>query len=313
MRVLIIGGTGFIGSHTVESLVSRGHDVTTLSRQSKFPLTSSVGPKDYRSIRGDFRDSSTIRSALREIDCAIHLAWSGVPHKTISNPGFDIEHNVIGSLPLIEACANSQNIHLIFASSGGTVYGPSESLPISEAHATRPISAYGISKIAVEHLIHMYHNLHGLKHTVLRISNAYGERQDGATGQGVIGTWLTKLNEGGTIQMVDNGLPVRDYIYVKDIAQAICLAAETHELNQTYNVGTGVGTSLNQLAKLLKIIVPTVPMIVLSSPRSFDIKSNILDFGKIKEKIGWSPTTSLQQGISKTWKHISTKQANQPI
>ena len=113
--------------------------------------------------------------------------------------------------------------------------------------------------------------------------------------------------------MVDNGLPVRDYIYVKDIAQAICLAAETHELNQTYNVGTGVGTSLNQLAKLLKIIVPTVPMIVLSSPRSFDIKSNILDFGKIKEKIGWSPTTSLQQGISKTWKHISTKQANQPI
>jgi len=159
----------------------------------------------------------------------------------------------------------------------------------------------------------MYHNSHGLKYTVLRISNAYGERQDGATGQGVIGTWLTKLNEGGTIQMVDNGLPVRDYIYVKDIAQAICLAAETHELNQTYNVGTGVGTSLNQLAKLLKIIVPTVPMIVLSSPRSFDIKSNILDFGKIKEKIGWSPTTSLQQGISKTWKHISTKQANQPI
>ena len=107
--------------------------------------------------------------------------------------------------------------------------------------------------------------------------------------------------------MVDSGLPVRDYIYVKDVAQAICLAVEAGESNQTYNVGTGVGTSLNNLVGLLQKIVPTVPVIVPSSPRSFDIKSNILDFRKIKEELNWSPTTPLHKGISETWQQISTR------
>jgi UDP-glucose 4-epimerase len=307
MKVLIIGGTGFIGSHTVEALVSRGHDLTILSRHSIVPSASQLGPNDYRSIAGDFRDSNVILSALKGIDCAIHLAWSGVPHKTITNPSFEFENNVIGSLPLIEACAKSQNVHLIFASSGGTVYGSSESLPICESHVTRPISAYGISKVAVEHLVYMYHNSHDLKYTVLRISNAYGERQVGTTGQGVIGTWLTRIKGGEAIQMVDDGSIVRDYIYVKDIAQAICLAAESHDSNRTYNVGTGIGTSLNQLVRLVRKIVPMAPLIVPSSPRSFDIKSNILDFKKIKEELNWAPTTSLHKGICETWKQILTR------
>lgn len=307
MRVLIIGGAGFIGSHTVEALVSRGHHLTILSCHSKFPSSSPLGSNDYQFIAGDFRDANIILPALKGIDCAIHLAWSGVPHQTITNPSFEFENNVIGSIPLIEACAKSQNIHLIFASSGGTVYGPSETLPICESHATRPISAYGISKVAVEHLVYMYHNSHGLKYTVLRISNAYGERQVGTTGQGVIGTWLTRLKGGETIQMVDDGSIVRDYIYVKDIAQSICLAVESRDLNRTYNVGTGIGTSLNQLATLVKKIVPTEPLIVPSSSRSFDIKSNILDSKKIKEKLNWTPTTSLQKGICETWKQIASR------
>ena len=304
MKILVTGGTGFIGSHAVEELVAGGHNVTVLALSSRLPEYCLNLKDKVQFFRGDFRNTAILKDALIDVNCVVHLAWTTLPQSTTDHPGFDVQSNVVGTINLLENCIKHDVTKIVFISSGGTVYGIPNSIPITESDVVYPICAYGISKLAVEKYIHLYHHLYSLEYIILRVSNAYGERQNLLKGQGVIGIWLYKLFQQKTLEIWGDGSTIRDYIYVKDVAKAIRLAVETHNKHGVFNTGTGQGYSLKQLLSIIGQSLGISVDVKFKQARKFDVPVNVLDISKIKHDLAWFPSTHIDQGVARVWRWI---------
>lgn len=301
MKVLIFGGSGFIGSHLADTLLRSGHEVTIFHQPGASRKNISQIEKEVRIIEGEFYNSGDIAKAVAGTHVVVHLISSTLPGSSLSNPIYDVQTNVLGSIDLFDHCVKAGVQKVIFVSSGGTVYGIPQHIPINESHPLNPISPYGISKMAIEKYLGMYHYHYGLDNTVLRLSNPFGERQDSSRGQGVIAAWMHRISKGEPIEIWGDGSIVRDYIYIQDAVEAIALAMFTSAAEKVFNVGSGRGSSLSDLHLLLERQLEKSIAVKYQGGQHADVPSNILDISLIARTMGWHPRTDIEQGIKRMW------------
>jgi UDP-glucose 4-epimerase len=254
--------------------------------------------------QGDFGETDILEKALPGCDAVIHLAWSTVPKQTKGATAFEFSSNIPGNINLIEKCIDFKVDKFIFISSGGTVYGIPDQIPLTELHGLNPISNYGLGKLTMEKLLHLYNYTHNIKYTILRVSNAYGERQNLYKNQGVIGVWLKNIVQKKKIEIWGDGSVVRDYVYVKDVAAAVLNALAQIKNTSIYNIGGGKGYSLNDIVAAINTGLNIGVQVEYKPSRNFDVPVNILDISKAQKEIGFKPTIGLAEGIIRTWKWI---------
>jgi len=308
--IFITGGTGFIGSHIVEQLLQEGHTITVLTTSSTVHPNLQPFIQQLRIVRGNFGDRNLMQHYLKEIDILIHLAWSTVPKDASENPAYDAQTNIIGSINLLHAAVHNQVKRVIFISTGGALYGIPQYTPLDEQHPLRPISAYGISKMAFERYLHFFYKNKGLDYIILRVSNAYGPRQNITKGQGVIGIWLHKYLQNEAIEIWGDGETVRDYIYVTDIATAVQQALAYQGEERVFNLGSGQGQSLNQLVDYCQKVTQKQIPVHYKEARSFDVPVNVLAIQKIKKAFDWQPTVGMEEGMQNTWQWMLQQNKN---
>lgn len=296
--VLVVGGTGFIGRHLVRALSARGATVRIMarghSRISRLDAAVDV-------IVGDVGNKGQLVHALEGVTTVFHLASSTVPASSAADPAFDIETNVVAALPLLTACAE-RRIRLVFTSSGGTVYGRPETLPIPETHATWPISTHGVGKLAVEKLLHAFGCTRDLDYRILRLSNVYGEGQNPRTGMGAVAAFLEKTLAGRPIEVWGDGSQRRDFLYVDDAVEALVRIADLDAPRfRLLNIGSGSGTAIAELCELVFRVTGRRTELLHLPARRFDVPANVLDIERARELLAFEPCTSLEKGVRKTW------------
>jgi UDP-glucose 4-epimerase len=301
MKCIVFGGEGFIGSHLVDRLVSSGHEVTVFDRRCN-PLVPRRPEARY--IRGDFADVSSVEDVLAGAEGVFHLVGTTVPQTSNDDLAFDLKTNVLWTIGFLQACARSGVGKVIFLSSGGTVYGVPQEVPIPETHPTDPICSYGITKLIVEKYLRLFHHLHGLEYTILRCANAYGERQDPSGKQGAIAVFLGHLARKEPIVIWGEGGVVRDHIFVSDIARALEMAAMARIEDRIFNIGSGVGVSLKQLLQIVQEVTGRTPLVEHRERRAFDVPLNVLDITLARRSLGWEPEFDLSAGLERTWEWV---------
>ena len=298
---LVIGGSGFIGRHVTRLLCESGRDVVVLGRRVSAGYTLPAG---CRYISGDYSDRQFLHSVLKNGCEVIDLAYSTVPKTSYDDPVFDLVSNLPASVGLFQEALEAGVSRVVIVSSGGTVYGPPEELPLKETHPTRPVSPYGITKLTTDRYAMMFHRNAGLPVVVVRPANAYGEEQRAGTGQGFIAAAIDAVRAGREIEIYGKEGTIRDYIHVVDVAAGILSVLDHGEDGEIYNLGTGIGTSNLDIVRMLEshAEIRNMPVRTKILPeRSFDVEANILDSSKLRNRCGWVPVISLQTGLQKMW------------
>ncbi len=299
-RVCVIGAAGFIGRNLVTSLACHPDFLNVRAVVHRFEdLFADLQKVDVQVAGLDDRDA--LIRAVADSDVVFHLASGTVPSTSNANPHLDIEVNLQGSLRLLEACREAGVRRVVFISSGGTVYGRLQQSPVSEDHPTFPICSYGIIKLAIERYLHLYKVLHGLEYTILRASNPYGPFQSATGLQGAVQVFISKLLSQESIEIWGDGSVVRDFIYVDDLVRALQFSAQMPDgTSGIYNVGSGLGTSLNDLLELITRISGLSNKCTYRPSRPYDVPHSVLDITKIGSELHWKPLVSLEDGLSKT-------------
>jgi UDP-glucose 4-epimerase len=300
MKVLIIGGCGFIGSHVVDVLKERATQIRVLDRRPE-TFRQPVPGVDY--IRGDLSEVALVTEAVLGMDAVIHLASSTVPYTSNLDPVGDIVDNLVGSVRLLEVMRSVGVRNILYLSSGGTVYGIPQHLPVTEDHPLQPLNSYGIIKVSVEKYLHMYGHLHGLRYCILRASNPYGPRQGHAGVQGVIGTYLWRIARGEQIEIWGDGSIVRDFIHVRDLAE-LCARTLTSDVSGTFNAGCGQGVSIADVVSVVARVVGCDLSPEYKHGRTFDVPRVVLDISRAKTAFKWAPRIALTDGIAETWSWV---------
>lgn len=304
-RVAVIGSSGYIGSHVVESLLHLKCHVLAISRG--FPgllLSSSLQDPLLTVSNLSINDYSRLNHALVGIDVVIHLASSSLPQTSNDDPLADVNSNLIGSLNILKSCVNNKIKRFIFISSGGTVYGRPESVPISESHPTNPICSYGIVKLAIEKYILLYRNLYNLDGIILRLANPYGGRQRLDSIQGVVPIFLNRALNSLPLNILGDGSIVRDYIYITDVVEAILSSCIYSGSDCLFNIGSGSGTSLRELVGLIQDLIDTELVISYKPSRSFDVPTNVLSINKAVQELCWKPSVTPKLGLQKYYETL---------
>lgn len=297
---LVLGGAGFIGSHLTDALARAGHRVRAFDRPHVDSLAPLAKRGDFEIVTGDFLNGEDLAKALRGSEVVFHLISTTLPQSSNDNPAYDAETNILGTLRLLELCRQQNVRKVIFVSSGGTVYGIPQAVPIPESHPTQPTCAYGIHKLAIEKYLQLEHHLHGLDYCVLRPANLYGERQRSNVAFGAVTVFLDRALRGEPIRIWGDGSIVRDYVYVGDAVEALVAAIAYSGAEKVFNIGSGAGTSLNELVKLIEGVIGRRIAVEYTAARTFDVPANVLDCSLAQRTLGWSATTPLSTGIRKT-------------
>jgi len=291
-RIIITGGSGFIGSHLIEALKKNGYKNLVVIDKNK------PTDKNISFIKGDFSANKILRNTIKNNDIIVHLACSTIPSTSEQNKEKDIMENVIGAVRLLENCRGKKLKNFIFLSSGGTVYGKINR-PAEETDAPQPINAHGLMKYLIEKYIEIHAQLYGLNYTIVRASNPYGRKVVGGIKQGVIDVLLKKTTDNQLIEIWGDGKVVRDYFHIDDLTALLVKIIKKPTLNQTINVGSGHGISINNLLKIIKKITGKKLKIKYLPGRGFDLPYNILNINKAKKLYGWRPKIGLEDGIKK--------------
>lgn len=305
-KCLVIGGAGFIGSHLVEALLFAGRKVTVLSRR-QYSIHNIVA--GYEHIQGDFTDLNLLRKLLDEHEEVIHLAYATVPNTSFANPLDDLLQNLPPAIQLFDEAA-SRGCKLIYVSSGGTVYGEANALPITEEHSTNPISPYGVTKLTLEKYANLYSVTHGLQVICVRPANAYGDGQRPFSGQGFISSAMGSIIHGQNVKIFGKAGTIRDYLYVRDIAEGIVAILMRGRMGETYNIGSGIGRSNLDVIEAIKPLMWDIGYqtnVEHLPGRIFDVTNNILDSSKLTKDTAWLPQTDFQQGLLKTREWLRTQ------
>ncbi|MFA6022647.1 MAG: NAD-dependent epimerase/dehydratase family protein [Candidatus Pacearchaeota archaeon] len=298
MIILVTGGAGFIGSHTVDLLLEQGHKVIVIDNLSS-GSTENLNPKAnfYKEDLGNFEKISEIFEKEKP-EAVYHFAAQIDVRKSLENPVADAEINIINTLNLLQLCVKNNIKHFIFSSSGGAIYDNSE-IPASESTNQAPISPYGCAKLTIEKYLNFYNFVHGLKYTCLRYSNVYGPRQSSKGEAGVISIFINNMLSKKNI-IIFGGSQTRDFVYVKDVARANVLAL--NDLNNgIYNIGTEKETDITSLFNIInnffenKFNVEYKPLI------KGEVERSCLSYEKIKNVLGWTPIIQIEQGLKETY------------
>ena len=298
MRILVTGGAGFIGSHVVDAYVNAGHDVWViddLSSGSKFNIHPQA-----RFIQLDVRDKS-LRDLFNDEQFEIvnhHAAQMDV-RRSVADPSFDASVNILGGLNVYENARTCRVKKIIFSSTGGAIYGEQEQFPADEDHPTRPLSPYGIAKLANEKYLFYYKEVFDINSVILRYANIYGPRQNPHGEAGVVAIFASKMIGGDQPVINGDGKQTRDYTYVGDVVRANMHALE-HDGSEIFNVGTGIETDVNTLFRHLKqLLQPTCPEKHGPAKEGEQLRS-VISHAKIGRVFGWKPETPLAEGLKRT-------------
>jgi UDP-glucose 4-epimerase len=297
VTVLVLGGCGFIGSHVVDALLAAGQPVRVLDRQPE-QFRAPLPGVEYQF--GQFGDRAEVTRALRGVDRVVHLISTTVPGTADLDPRADVLDNVVGTLSLLETMMTLGIGRILFLSSGGTVYGVPQEVPIPEWHCLAPVNAYGIGKVAIESYMSLFERTRGLSPVVLRASNPYGPRQGKAGVQGIVGTCLRRLIEDRPLEIWGDGSIVRDFFSVRDLA-ALCVTALLSDRTGPYNAGSGLGVSVNEVVGLVSRIAGRPVKITYQEARPQDVPRSILDVSRAHADFGWTASVTLEVGVAETW------------
>ena len=299
MRILVTGGAGFIGSHVVDRFVALGHEVAVLDNLS-------TGRRDFDNPRAHFEladltDAPAVERlvAAWKPEIVDHHAAQIDVRRSVADPLFDATTNVLGGIGLLEACRRHQVRKLIYASTGGALYGEGRELPATEDHPINPESPYGASKHALEHYLYLWKLLHGLDYTVLRYGNVFGPRQNPHGEAGVNAIFIGLMLHGRRPRVFGDGEALRDYVYVDDVVEANVLALERGG-GEMVNIGTGVGISVNHIVRELRSILGFAEEAIHEPPRPGEVQRIYLDAGRARRVLGWTPQTPFRAGLERT-------------
>lgn len=299
MRTLVTGGAGFIGSHLVDRLLAAGHDVAVVDNLV-VGRAERVRPP-ARLHRIDLRDPglADVLEAERP-EVVFHQAAQTDLRRSVADPVFDAQVNVIGSLNLLEACRRAGVRRIVFASSGGALYGDTEVIPTPEGHPARPTSPYGIAKLAVEHYLACWQALHGIGAVSLRYANVYGPRQDPLGEAGVVAIFAHRMLRGEVPVINGDGEQTRDYVYVDDVVEANLQVLERPEVSGPLNIGTGLETTVITLFHRLRELTGARVQERHGPPKAGEQRRSGLDISLAKRLLGWTPRVGLAEGLART-------------
>lgn len=302
MKILVLGGNGFIGSHLVDRLLQDGHKVRVFDKYEEH-FRPPLPHVDYRFA--DFGNRGLLENALQGIEVVYHLISTTLPKTSNDDPIFDVSSNVIETLFLLEASVRNGVRKIVFTSSGGTVYGNPVILPINENASTNPECSYGITKLMIEKYLSLFYHLYGLDYTVLRPANPYGSRQNPKSIQGVIPVFLSKVLNGEPVTIWGDGELVRDYIYISDLVEVMVRVVTVQSKFKIYNVGSGKGHTLNDIVAIIKNITNIKFDVHYKEKRSFDVPMIYLDTERARNDLSWAPKVGIKEGITEVWEFIN--------
>ncbi len=294
MRTVVTGGAGFIGSHVVERLVARGDQVHVLDDLSK-GRRENVAPGAELHV-ADIRDPDAVFDSVRP-EAVLHLAAQADVRVSVEQPALDADVNVVGTVRILEA-ARRHGAHVVFASTGGAIYGECDG-PAPEDAPRRPLAPYGTSKLCGEEYLATYNRLHGTHHVSLRFGNVYGPRQEPHGEAGVVAIFMGLLREGGTPRIFGDGRQTRDYVFAGDVAGAVLKALG--QRGGVFNVGTGIETSVLDLYEAIQAASGIERDAEHGEPRLGELQRSVLDNSLAARELGWRPETTLAEGLAATW------------
>ncbi len=299
MRVLVTGGAGFIGSHLVDALLAAGHETITIDNLVTGERDN-IHP-DVRFYEADIRDADAVNAlfARERPEVLIHEAAQLDVRRSVADPGYDADVNIVGTLRLLQAGHENGLQKVLFASSGGAIYGSTAVMPTPETNPTAPISPYGVSKLSIEHYLHYYHEVHGLPYVALRYSNVYGPRQNPHGEAGVIAIFAERLLRGESAMIYGDGENTRDYVYVSDVVSAN-LAALASDKVGAYNVGTGVETTVNTIFRQINALTEAGVEERHGEAKAGEQRRSCLSTEKAHADFGWQPRMGLDEGLTRT-------------
>ena len=298
MKILVLGGSGFLGSHIVDKFLAEKHDVSVYDL---YPERFRRSPNGIKFYTGDFGNVGALDELISSgFDAVIHCVSTTTPKSSNESPEFDIQSNVIGTLYLLDICVKHNVGKVIFLSSGGTVYGNiGERNLVDETQAVRPMCSYGVSKLTIEHYLDVYRHLRGLDYVALRLANPFGERQSPLRALGALTVFLHRTLKRQNVEIWGDGSVTRDFIYVGDVANAVYLAT-TNPVSGVFNVGSGSGLSLRDILEQIKTAVGIEPSVLWMAARTFDVPRIVLDAAKLKNATNWDCRTTVREGIGIT-------------
>ncbi|MFQ5477549.1 MAG: NAD-dependent epimerase/dehydratase family protein [Candidatus Binatia bacterium] len=298
MKILVTGGAGFIGSHIAQACVEAGHEVLVVDDLSSGHLTNVPEEASFEEL--DIRSEEVANLIVSEKpDFISHHAAQINVRVSVEQPIFDASVNVLGLVNVVEAARRAGTRRVIFASSGGTVYGDPEVLPCDEGQPLHPVCPYGVSKLSGEHYLHYYALCRGVAYTALRYANVYGPRQDPHGEAGVIAIFCEKLLRDEDVMIFGDGEQTRDYVFVGDVVRAnmACLEAG---YDGGVNIGTGKETNVLELSELLRGLIGGKGVAVHGEARDGEVRRSVLDASLAAKVLNWEPRTSLTVGLAET-------------
>lgn len=301
-----MGGLGFLGSNLSRVLLRKGYSVRVFDKlYCSRKLIKDIEDK-VEVVEGDAEKPQDVIDALRNIDIVIDLVHTTVPGTSMQEPVYDVQTNVVSHVGWLSQLNKTKLNHIIYVSSGGTVYGIPQNNPIREDHPTHPICSYGITKLAVEKYIAMYADIFGIDYCICRPANAYGEKQHLHVGQGVIGVFMEQCLQEQPINIWGDGSVIRDYLYVEDMAEAIAGLIQHQGDNRVFNISSGIGYSINDVVNIIRNDLKIQVQVNYLEPRDFDVPVNILDNSRLIRETGWKMRTDLASGIRRVCNYLKT-------
>lgn len=299
MKILITGGAGFIGSNIADALIAKKHKAVILDNLSSGNVKNIN--KKAKFYKADIADEKNILRIFKKEkpDAVIHCAAQIDVRKSVADPKYDADINILGSLNILKACAENKTKKIIFASSGGTIYGECGAKSPDEKAFPNPLSPYGIAKYSVENYIKFYSEIHGLKYTILRYANVYGPRQDHKGEAGVIAIFAARMLNNESVTVFGNGKQMRDYVYISDVVGAN-VKSLTKADNQILNIGTDKAIALNDIVKVMSFMSGTEKKPVYKPKRDGELFKSFLNNKKALKVLGWEPKVDISEGIKKT-------------
>jgi UDP-glucose 4-epimerase len=307
MKIVLTGGAGFIGSHIADVLVSEGHKLTVIDNLSS-------GKIDNVPPLATFYQCDILDPLLGDIlkqeapEVIIHHAAQISVRRSVEDPLLDMEINIKGTLHLLHHAVRCTVKKFIFASTGGAIYGEQDYFPATEDHPQRPVSPYGIGKLAAEKYLFYYKKTYGLSYVALRYSNVYGPRQDPHGEAGVVAIFTEKMLNSGTPVINGSGAQTRDFVFVRDVARANLLALNS-DFSGELNISTGKETSVNALFYALQTITRSTASEKHGPPIPGEQMRSVISYAKAHQVLGWQPRTSLEQGLQETVHYFKEKRS----
>ncbi len=304
-RLLILGGSGFIGSNLIGVTLNAGHTITNFDRPGTSPDQFNAHIA-YRFVPGYLNDNSHLRNVFNQepYDCVVHLVSSLIPSSGYDEFFNDRDVNLTACYEIVKNMMNNGCRKIIYFSSGGTVYGNNGKEINHESDDLCPQTYYGYSKLAIEEFLKFSSRTHDINHLIVRPSNPYGSGQNLFGKQGLISVALGKILQNQPIEIWGDGHVIRDYLHISDLSHAISALIDSKEKNEVFNIGSGVGHSVNQILDIIHNVTGLNTGVVYKPSRPVDIPLNILAIDKLKQKTGWQPRVDLKNGIALLWKEM---------